>query len=58
MDGNQIYLAVHGVTTLGTVIIFLIRNEHRLTRLETKQEALEKQHNVLTAYGTKPHQEA
>jgi len=57
MDGIQIYLAVHGVTTVGSLIAFLIRNEHRLTRLETKQESLEKQHNALTSYGTKPHQE-
>jgi len=36
------YLAIHGILTLGLVVGFLIRIEHRLTRLETKVENLER----------------
>lgn len=37
-----IYLVSHAILTLGAGITFLLRIEHRLTRLETKMENLEK----------------
>jgi hypothetical protein len=36
-----IYLVSHAIVTLGTGITFLLRIEHRLTRLETKMENFE-----------------
>jgi hypothetical protein len=36
------YIGLHGLTTIGAVLTFLIRIEHRLTRLETKMENFEK----------------
>ena len=29
------YLIIHGIITLGTIITFVVRVEHRLTKLET-----------------------
>jgi len=49
------YLVIHGVTTVGAVIIFLIRNEHRITKLETTLTILKEQHDRLTAKGTAAH---
>ena len=49
------YLGLHAVTTVGTVVIFLIRNEHRITKMETRLDYLEKSHDTLTAMGTLPH---
>jgi hypothetical protein len=37
-----IYLVFHAVITLGAGITLLLRIEHRLTRLETKMENIEK----------------
>jgi hypothetical protein len=37
-----VYLVSHAVITLGTGITFLLRIEHRLTRLETKMENIER----------------
>ena len=51
----QTYLAIHGVSTIGTVVIFLIRNEHRITRLETTLNHLKESHDVLTEHGTIGH---
>jgi len=31
----QSYLVIHGIITLGAVITFVVRVEHRLTKLET-----------------------
>lgn len=31
----QTYLIAHGVITVGAIITFVVRVEHRLTRLET-----------------------
>ena len=36
------YLLIHGVSTIGAIIVFLVRNEHRLTKLETTLEYHEK----------------
>lgn len=52
---TDIYLAIHGITTVGAIIIFLIRNEHRITKTETRLDYLEKSHDTLTAKGTAPH---
>ena len=49
------YLGLHAATTVGTVVIFLIRNEHRITKIETRLDYLEKSHDTLTARGTVPH---
>ena len=37
-----IYLVSHAAVTVGAGIAFLLRIEHRLTRLETKMENFEK----------------
>jgi prefoldin subunit 5 len=42
MDHVGVYLLIHAITTIGTGITVLLRIEHRLTRLETKMENLEK----------------
>jgi hypothetical protein len=36
------YLIVHGISTIGGLFVFLLRVEHRITRLETKVELMEK----------------
>ena len=51
----QTYLLVHGVSTVGAVVIFLIRNEHRITKLETSFNNLKETHDRLTDHGTVPH---
>ena len=51
----QTYLVVHGLSTVGAIVIFLVRNEHRITKLETSFNNLEKTHDWLTNYGTNPH---
>lgn len=51
----QTYLAVHGISTIGAVVVFLIRNEHRITKIETRLDYLEKSHDTLTTKGTNPH---
>ena len=51
----NIYLIIHGITTIGAVVAFLLRTEHRMTRTETRLDTIEKQHNVMTAYGLVPH---
>lgn len=50
------YLLVHGVSTIGAIIIFLIRNEHRLTETETTLKLLKDQHDIITGRGTIPHE--
>ena len=39
-----IYLLIHGISTLGVLFMFFLRIEHRLTRVETKMENIEKGH--------------
>ncbi len=51
----QTYLFVHGISTVGAMIIFLIRNEHRITKLETNLNNLKTSHDALTNYGTIPY---
>jgi uncharacterized membrane protein YqgA involved in biofilm formation len=36
------YLIIHGVVTIGAIFGFFLRIEHRLTKVETKMELLEK----------------
>ena len=58
MDFNpviQTYLWVHGISTVGAIVIFLIRNEHRITKLETTLKNLKDSHDALTDYGTIRH---
>jgi len=43
-----IYLVSHAIITLGAGITFLLRIEHRLTRLETKMENIEKSQKCQT----------
>jgi hypothetical protein len=45
------YLLVHGLSTIGAIIIFLIRNEHRVTKLETSFNNLKETHDRLTGHG-------
>lgn len=52
----EYYLIIHGVSTIGAIIVFLICNEHRLTKLETSFGNLKDQHDVLTKAGTKGHE--
>jgi NADH:ubiquinone oxidoreductase subunit 2 (subunit N) len=49
------YLLIHGVSTIGAIIVFLIRNENRLTKLETSLNGLKTSHDVLTNHGTIGH---
>jgi len=49
------YLVGHGIATLGAIILFLIRNEHRITKVETAFNLLKESHDTLTNHGTKPH---
>ena len=51
----QAYLVIHGVSTVGIVVVFLIRNEHRLTKLEVSHDNLKTSHDVLTGHGTVSH---
>ena len=51
----QTYLLVHGISTIGAVVIFLIRNEHRVTKLETTLNNLKESHDRLTNHGTIHH---
>ena len=51
----QAYLIVHGVSTVGAIIIFLIRNEHRITKLEVSHDSLKASHDALTRHGTVSH---
>lgn len=44
-----IYLVSHAVVTIGAGITFLLRIEHRLTKLETKVENFEKAQKCPTA---------
>jgi len=56
MNGIEIYLVAHAATTLGALIGFLIRNEHRVTKLETSLSALKESHDTLTNKGTSRHE--
>lgn len=51
----QTYLAIHGISTIGAVVVFLIRNEHRVTKLETTLNNLKESHDTLTEHGTIGH---
>ena len=51
----QAYLLIHGFSTVGAVVIFLVRNEHRITKLETTLSGLKESHDALTDYGTIRH---
>lgn len=42
----QTYLIIHGIITVGSIITFVIRVEHRLTRLETMVDMSFKNPNV------------
>jgi hypothetical protein len=55
INGVEIYLVAHAITTLGALAGFFIRNEHRITKLETSLSALKDQHDALTGIGTIPH---
>lgn len=43
------YLIIHGIATVGSVVVFLIRNEHRITKLETTLALLKEQHDRYTS---------
>lgn len=51
MNGIEIYLTLHGITTIGALIGFLLRNEHRITKQETMLSNLKEQHDRLTGMG-------
>lgn len=51
----ETYLLVHGLSTIGAVVIFLVRNEHRVTKLETTLNNLKESHDTLTDHGTIGH---
>ena len=51
----QTYLIIHGVSTVGAIAIFLIRNEHRITKVETTLNNLKDSHDQLTGHGTIGH---
>lgn len=37
----EAYLILHGVATVGAMVVFLMRNEHRITKIETTLSLLE-----------------
>lgn len=41
-----IYLIFHAIITVGAIFGFFLRIEHRITRLETKVENMEKRHQM------------
>lgn len=45
------YLIIHGITTVGAILVFFIRNEHRMTKTETTLDLLLKDHDRRTAQG-------
>jgi len=49
MEHVGVYLLMQAKITVGSLIGFLIRNEHRLTRLETKMENIEKRQKCQTS---------
>lgn len=49
------YLIIHGVSTIGAIMLFLIRNEHRITKVETFLNNLKESHDILTDHGTIRH---
>lgn len=51
----QTYLIVHGISTVGAIVVFLIRNEHRITKVETNLNNLKDSHDQITHYGTIGH---
>lgn len=53
----EAYLIIHGVVTVGAIITFLVKNEHRITKLEVDHENLKDSHDTLTNYGTLFHAE-
>ncbi len=50
LDPTHVYFVVHGVATVGATVAFLIRNEHRMTVLETKLNRLQQEHDNLTSF--------
>lgn len=57
MKTEFLYLIFHAIVTLGVLIGFLIRNEHRITVIEVNLNNLKTSHDVLTHHGTVPHSE-
>lgn len=55
MDHIALYLGTHAVITVGAIIGFLIRTEHRITKLETTLTILKDSHDALTNMGTLRH---
>jgi hypothetical protein len=53
----EAYLIIHGVITVGAIITFLVKNEHRITKLEVDHKHLKGSHDTLTHHGTIPHAE-
>lgn len=52
MNGIEIYLTIHGITTVGAIIGFFIRNEHRITKLETTLDILHREHTrIMSQHG-------
>jgi len=41
-----IYLIFHAIITVGAIFGFFLRIEHRITRLETKVENMEKRYQM------------
>ena len=55
MKMEAAYLIIHAIITLGALIGFLIRNEHRITAIEVNFKNLKNSHDILTNHGTLPH---
>lgn len=51
----ETYLWVHGLSTIGAIIVFLVRTEHRITVVETKLGLLKESHDHLTGHGQVGH---
>ena len=50
------YLLVHGIITVGSVLTFFIRNEHRITKVETTVALLKEQLDRHTSLAFDLHQ--
>lgn len=52
MNPTEIYLVIHGITTVGAIVGFFIRNEHRITKLETTLDILHREHTrIMSQHG-------
>ena len=47
-SSTEWYLIIHGLSTVGAVIVFMLRNEHRVTKLDTNLDRIMREHDDIT----------